>query len=835
MRVISASSQNAASHGDASPRLERRRLGARLTLAFERLWPLLWQTIGLLGIFTVAALFGLVALLPPWLHLTVVVLLAAGVAGSISCSVLRFSFPSRAEGDRRLEKTNGLAHRPLATLADQPATQNQLAFFLWQVHRERMAAMLAHVRVGLPHPNLGAVDRLALRGALVVALVAGFGVAGSDSLHRLSMAFLPAIPAGPAPPPLEFDAWIAPPAYTHLPPLFLTAPGGSLTIPSGSRLAVSVTGGRREPRLRLANERVPFRTLGPESFRADAILTHGGRLTLSRPRGHVAAWDLAIVAPTPPLVWFPARPGADLHSTATRFPWQVRDRYGVTKLTAALHLVGRPSAPPIRIPIPLPGADTRNSAGTALIDLTASPWAGLKVTARLVARNGAGLAGVSSSARFRLPEIAFRNPLARALIAVRQHLALAPHDRRFAIVGLDRLSGTAAAEHTDFGGFLNMRAIAALLAHNHGVAAIAGAERRLWQLAWHYEAGPTARTARALAAATRALQQALAEAGRPGGPKQAEIDRRIRTLEEAIRRQIAALAKTLSAHAAHLPNMAAAQRYDQQAFNRMMEAMRQAIASGDLAAARAEMAQLQRLLRQLQNAHPLRREDIARAKQWQEGEQAMAALGDVVRREGRLLDHAEGRLAHPGGAHPKAARRRDTAVQQALRRVLGVLMSGLADATGKIPPALGKADIAMRKAAGALGAGSDAPAAAAERRAIADLQRGGRQAMAAMAGAGQGSMQRGLGAAGFLMPGGSFSGNPLSDQFGRAPGIGLDPFGRPTGDQADGGRANGFVRIPPNDVAAAARAIQQELRRRDANPALPEPDRSYIKRLLKEF
>lgn len=821
-----------------SARLERYRLGARIVLAFEGVWRGLWPPLGLIGLYVAAALFGLVGLLPPWPHLAVLVLFAATMIVFAASAVMRFRFPTRTAAERRLEQSNGLDHRPLAALADRPATQNAVALLLWQAHRERMAAAVTRIRVGLPHPNLAAVDRMALRAGLAVALVAGFGVAGPDTLNRLAEAFTPVVPMGPGPPPPELDAWVTPPAYTHLAPLFLKAPGGSLTIPAGSRLAVSVTGGRGEPRLRLANRALRFHTLGPGSFRAETTLTHGGRLTLTRRGGALAEWDLAVIAPTPPDVRFSGLPGRDPQSAATRFPWHVRDTYGVTRLAAVLHLAARPGAPATRIPIPVSGVDTRDAGGTALVDLTANPWAGLEVKARLEGRNGAGLTGESETEDFRLPEIGFRNPLARALIAVRKHLVLAPQDRRFAIDALERLSETKAAESGDLGGFLNMRAIAALLAFDRAPAAIDRAEGRLWQLAWHYEAGPTARTARALAAATRALQQALAEAGRPGGPDRAEIDRRIEALEQAIQQQLAALAKSFPAQAAQLPDMGAASRYDQQAFERMAEAMRQAIAAGDLATARAEMAQLQQLLQQLQNAQPLSAQDLARARQLQKGEQAMSALGDVVRREGGLLDHAEGRLAHPAGSSlaRAAARSQDAAVQQALRQVLGVLMSGLADATGKIPPALGKADIAMRGAAAALGGGADSPAAQAERQAIADLQKGGRQAMAAMAAsAGQGGKGRGFGAAGFLMPGGSLSGNPLSGQFGQAPGIGLDPFGRPTGDQADGGRANGFVKIPDHDVAAEARAIQEELRRREASPRLPSLDRSYIERLLKVF
>lgn len=829
-RVAKAAEKEAA-------RLERKRRRARLVLFFERLWPALWPPLGLIGLYAAAALFGFVSWLSPWLHLALLLALVVGVVllGRASFSAVGW-FPSRAAGDRRLEKANGLAHRPLAALADRPATPGVTAAALWQVHRARMAARLAHIRVGFPHPGLAARDRRALRVGLIVALVAGVGVAGADSLPRLAAAFTPAIPGGPAPPPPELAAWITPPAYTHLPPVFLKAPGGALSVPAGSGLAVSLTGGVGKPSLALAGAKIAFHNLGQASYRASATLTEGGRLTLRRGGRSLAAWDIAVVAPTAPIVHFGARPGADPESAATRIPWQVHDTYGVTALAAVLHLAARPGAAAVRIGIPLADADPRNAAGAALVDLTASPWAGLDVDAELIGRNGAGLTGTSETLRFRLPEIAFRNPLARALISVRKQLVLDPDNRERAIAGLDALSATPPARNGDLGGFLNMRAIAGLLTHDRAPTAVDRAESRLWELAWHYEGGPSARTAQELAAATRALQQALAEAGRKDGPSAKEIDRRIRALEEAIRRQIAALAKSLTANGAKLPDMSALKQFDQQALERMAEAMRRAVAAGDLDTARREMAELQQLLRQLQNARPLNAEDVARAERMQQGEQAMAALGDVLQRESGLLDHAQSRFAQGQGKHdgvPSAGE--DQATQQALRRVLGVLMSNLADATGQIPSALGKADIDMRKAAQALGAGAEGSAAAAEQQAIADLQKGGRQAMAAMAASRAGEHGRGAGEAGLPMQAGPSADNPMSGRFGRAPGIGLDPLGRPTGDQSDGGRSNGYVAIPDRDVAAEARAIQEELRRRDANPSLPAPDREYINRLLKEF
>ncbi|MGH7049669.1 MAG: DUF4175 family protein, partial [Acetobacteraceae bacterium] len=172
-------------------RLERRRLFARLVLTFEQFWRLAWPPLGLIGLFVAAALFGVIALLQPVLHLAVLVMLLLAFMAEIVVAARHFRWPSRQDAERRLEQANGLAHRPLAALADRPATQNPTSLALWEVHRERMAAKVAGIRVGAAHPNLAAIDGWALRAGLLVLLIAGIGVAGPEAPGRLDAAFMP--------------------------------------------------------------------------------------------------------------------------------------------------------------------------------------------------------------------------------------------------------------------------------------------------------------------------------------------------------------------------------------------------------------------------------------------------------------------------------------------------------------------------------------------------------------------------------------------------------------------------------------------------------------------
>ncbi|MBV9736371.1 MAG: DUF4175 family protein [Acidisphaera sp.] len=201
-------------------------------------------------------------------------------------------------------------------------------------------------------------------------------------------------------------------------------------------------------------------------------------------------------------------------------------------------------------------------------------------------------------------------------------------------------------------------------------------------------------------------------------------------------------------------------------------------------------------------------------------------------------------------------------MQQALRRALGELMQQYADLTGKLPPNLGDADNAMRDALQALGAGHDSDAAAGEQKAIEALQKGGRSMSMQMAqqfGRGQGDEQGddqgddegqdGSGDQAGNQDGDGYGGQ----QYGNDRGRGTrpwdvphgraerraddrrDPLGRPLREGTSGSDESGDVQVPEKMEEARTRAIQEELRRRDADRTRPQPELEYLERLLKQF
>ncbi|HZH45338.1 MAG TPA: DUF4175 family protein, partial [Roseococcus sp.] len=92
-------------------RLARLRALSRAALWWEAAWLALWPVLGLLGAFLLAALLGLPALLPPWLHVTLLLGFVAGLAWLGRRAWRGLARPDAAGADRRLEQQSGLAHR----------------------------------------------------------------------------------------------------------------------------------------------------------------------------------------------------------------------------------------------------------------------------------------------------------------------------------------------------------------------------------------------------------------------------------------------------------------------------------------------------------------------------------------------------------------------------------------------------------------------------------------------------------------------------------------------------------------------------------------------------
>ena len=828
--------------------LAGRRLLARSVILFEGLWPALWPPLAVIGLFLCAALLGLPPMLSPSLHVALLAVVVFVIVVLLVRGLRRVRLPDDRAADRRLETRSGLIHRPLSVLTDKPATSDSVGLALWQVHAARALAQIGRLHVGGPQPGLARRDPRALRFGLLLSVLACLGIANTDAPARLYAALTPSLPVAPGAPETELQAWITPPAYTRIAPIFLKPEGGSVSAPAGSHLTVNVSGGSVAPTLSLNDHTGIFGALDHNSFQAEWDLSRGGVLAVKRNGANLAAWTLTVVADQPPGVKWGDNPGRQPTGQQTRLPWEVSDDYGVINLQAELRLRDRPDAPPLIVPVPLPGGSPKTAHGLSLADLTANPWAGLPVIGRLIAHDAPGQAGESADATFEIAERPFHNPVARLLIAARKSLSVHPDDRGDALEALDGLMQRPELFAGDIGAFLILSNIYYDLVRNPADIAVPETQDMMWQLALHMEEGQTEQSARSLEEARQAARDAMDKAQQqPNEQTRKELAKKLEELRQAIDRHMKALMEEAQRNNNVMPFDPKAMQLANRDMQRKAEQAQQAAKEGRMSDAQQQMAELEKMLDQLRNARTQGSDSKQANGKRQRGKRQQSVVQDLIAREGGLLDRAQQRgNANPLAADPNADRNVDSRVQQALRRALGELMQQFTDLSGEASPGLGEADQAMRDATTQLSQGHDQEAGDSQQQAIAALQKGNHEMGQAMAKMGQqpgqggegddGDQDGSEGAMGMMMPDGQRSdgsgGGPLPGSPDRADPGGRDPLGRYNqGNSTD----NADVAVPEERERQRTQAIQEELRRRGADQERPRQELDYIDRLLKQF
>jgi uncharacterized protein (TIGR02302 family) len=650
-----------------APRLTVDRLGAYRMAALAVLtwesglaaaWPVLAVCAGLAA----AALVGIPALLPPWLHLALVLAALATLGGLAWRAARHFRLPAPADAERRLELDSGLRHRPFATLRDVPAAGTPAQDALWRAHQARARVALARLRLSPPNAEITARDPFALRAAASLLLAAGLVIAGPQAGTRLLAALLPGIGglmtgAGPV-----IQAWIQPPAYTGLAPVFLPHGGGTVSVPLGSRLTVSMTGASGAPSISMAGTKLPAQKLAQDSFQSVTTLTQPGLLGVSE--GFLASlfatpqsWTVSLIPNEPPVAAWPKLPGRAGTSLSTSLPWQVSQRWGVAALEAEMRPKDRPDLPALRVPIPLPGMP-KQADGSLIRDLAANPYAGVTMTARLDARDVSGQHGQSPPADFVLPARIFHHPLARAIADLRRRLALHPDEiaeQAAELRALTEAPPTPAVRGLSTAGIiLNLATAAARLDDKPGDAEIAAVQGQLWTLALALDGALPDPAAAALDEARDNLRRGLDE-HLQGKLSKRDLDQKLQALREALDKRLQEMARQAMKQGALQHFDPKTQHLSSRAIDRALQRLERALEEGRTQDARQAMADLNRMMDELKNAHIMSPEEAQQAEaQAKKGRQQRGAVDDMIQRETTLLDHAQARAPNSFANRPSA-------------------------------------------------------------------------------------------------------------------------------------------------------------------------------------
>jgi len=779
---------------------------ARLVLAWERGWPLLWPAAGWAGLCLALFLTDALPSLPDGLHLAVLILLALVWLGLLIRGGRRFRWPDRAAARHRIETASGLSHRPLAALEDRLSGGDLLSRALWQAHIDRIRQTLGTLRTGWPQAGLMPHDPYGLRAPVLLVLLVAALSAGSDAPKHLLRAVTP-FAAGPAARPV-LDAWINPPAYTGLAPIFLSdATPQPVRVPVGSRLTAQLSGAQRLAELHLDEGRQPFQTQEPGHARLEHVVTGGSRLMVSVGGAMLAQWAIAVIPDEPPTAAFAAPPTISQRKHL-RFAVRAEDDYGLQSVIVTIRRPdaatdGALAAEPIRLPQPLI-VGRRLAEGGGFQDLTAHIWAGLPVQAQVTALDGAGQDGVSAWLDLTLPERSFRHPVARALITVRKQMILAPDEIDRHRAGLGEIATRPQLYHHDTGLFLALIVARARLDSLPPRAAAAEVEQMLWAMAVKLKEGELGQREAELRAAEQAVRDAIAN-----NADAAEIQRRMDEMQAALDRYLQSMVE----QALNRPAQPRQERFasgNQRTISRdqlqqMLDQARDLARMGQQEQAQALLDQLRQILENLAMAPPEEGGEEDDAPADNTTQQALQNLQGLADRQRQLMDQGGTRRPVPGQAGQ----------QEQLRRDLGEIMRQLGE-DGSIPQALGQAERAMNRAGEALRDGQGLAAQSAQREALEQMREGARELIRRLTeGQGQGRN------------GGMAGRNGTQPQRGDR-----DPLGR---DAGSGRNSDASVDIPANNQLQRARDIFDELRRRAADPDRPALEREYLDRLLRPF
>ena len=788
------------------------RLGqARAAIVWERLWPALWPAAGAAGFDQFLSLIGFGRIVPGWFHWLAFAVFAMVVGVLLYRAILGLPRVGREWAMARVEKESGLAHRPLTALSDQlagnsndPGTRE-----LWHAHRAAMRRRARKLKFVLPVPGLARKDPWALRSAVALLLFIGLAVAGEQWLLRVEEGVTPELERVAAL-PASFDAWITPPEYTRLPPVFLSAAGAkkkeALRVPAGAKLLLRVHGGHRAPVLLLDGEELEVKTVEDSNFEAAAVIGEGitrtehSSLEIRQDGREMASWQLLIVPDQPPAAAFQTRPSVT-EQRAVRFDYRVRDDYGVAALEARLKRPESPGGKPERVALSLPGNRVMDAIDTSYHDLTPHKWAGLEVEIRLAARDETGQTGVSQAVLVTLPERDFTHPVARAIVGERKRLAAEAGQAPAVAAALAAIARDSASYDHDPTVTLNLADASWRLHYNQSEEAIAAVLNQLWDTALRLEDGALSLAQREF----RSTYQALLDALSHGAPD-AAVTRLMNELEEALDRYMRALQESTAMMSERLPGPGNRNLVRTEDLKRLLDRARELQATGARDAARALLARLHALLENLQ------RNPVA-GGQGEIGQtmRDLRELGQLAGRQQALLDEAfrESQELFPDPTE-LGGQARD---QENLRRSLGDLMTRLGE-DGEIPQPLGKAERAMRGAREALSQGAPRAAMTRQAEALENLREGAESLVADL-------LERY---------------GPAMGQFGAQPGglgQGTDPLGRPT--PFGSGATDRLDMVPDEADTQRARTILQELRRRASQLDRPKAERDYLNTLLRRF
>ncbi|EJF87116.1 TIGR02302 family protein [Bartonella rattimassiliensis] len=783
-------------------------------LSFERIWVRLLPFSLVLSLFCSLSWLGLFGVLGYWFHLLLLGILFV-CAGASLFFLIRFRFPTMREVDHRLERINDLKHQPLTIQTDHLCYENNEDFsaVIWREHQRRMAKQLYHLKTGFISLNSAAYDPLALRTLCILLFVCAFSFSFGSRGGRLADAFdfRPIVDEKF----MRIDAWITPPVYTGVAPIYLTKDEKTqLEIPEGSNIVVRVanSAGVTVHAKSVENgQRISFSKKNEKTALNDPIahfethLEHSMDLFVSS-RHKKQQWHLQMIKDTSPTIRWLEKPGRIL-TGSLESRYEVDDDYGVTKAFVEIEPFfpqnkNAPSlykAPEIKLLLPRSGKGKMRTVQ----DVSAHPWAGSQVKITLIAEDGAGQKGRSKTFIMILPQRVFSNPVARSVSELRRLLAL---DASMKERVLDMLS--ALLVHPEKGlqnaaHFLVLQSAWTRLFFAQTEEDLHSMVDYLWQIALGIENNQFESVQKKLKQAQAALRDAL----RYGAPE-AEIERLIADFRQTMDEHIHALAeKTQDNQVSKNFKNSKTRNLSESTLQEKLNLIEEMAKTGSSLAAEQLLSEVEQMLDHLHVQKGNQNE--GEKKQSAQMKEKMDQLGDLMRRQQEILNETHRlEMEQKRGENIPEQQKKSLKKRQAeLRSELSTLKKELAEQGFETGNALKKAEEKMNSAENALDHGNHQASIQNQSDALEALRQGAQNVLQKMHET--------------LKKMGNDK-NSHSDP--------KDPLGRPLSSKTDEGQEDEVV--PQESDQMRTRQILDEIRKRLGKEHISEEEKNYLEKLL---
>ena len=499
-------------------------------------WPL-WSVVFLI---LAPLMFGWQDLLSLEAFWALAVLAILAVLAAIVWGLRRFRWPAKAEAVARVDAA--MPGRPIAAMADAQAIGrgDPASEAVWNAHVAQMKAASRDARVVEPDLRVSNRDPYGLRFMALLFFVAALmfgsllrvGTVGEVALGGNALA------TGPV-----WEGWVEPPTYTGKPAIYLNdVPVGLLVVPAGSKITLRLYG---EVGALTVAETVSGRTEDLDAAseaQQTFVAASSGRLAIDGENG--AAWDIRIIADTPPAIALTGPVEADAMGEMSQ-PFQAIDDYGVESGAAVITLnlgavdrryglVADPDGvTPLVLDLPMPFNGDRADFDAFLVEnLSEHPLANLPVALSMSVTDAAGQVGDSIPEQMILPGRRFFQPFAKAVIEQRRDFMWAKSNAAQIALVMRAISHRPEGLFSNETTYLRMRTIIRRLENyiDVGLTDDADAEivQAMWDLAIQLEDGTLADARKRLARA----QDRLAEAMRDGASA-AEIAELMQELRDA--------------------------------------------------------------------------------------------------------------------------------------------------------------------------------------------------------------------------------------------------------------------------------------------------------------